>query len=283
MQNYWAIVPAAGIGRRMGSATPKQYLPLNGTPILQHTLACLASHPAISGVLVALAPNDTWWPTLTLSSLILPTITNRKFHRASLSSGATSHKDSKANEIAARSAAPIYRVEGGAERCHSVLNALKAAMNPQIGAREKDWVLVHDAVRPCLRSTDIDRLIEELSDHPVGGLLGTRVRDTMKRTDTASDVIKTVDREGLWHALTPQMFRLGELSKALTTCIRRGITVTDEAQAMELELRARTPKDPAPRMVEGAGDNIKITRPDDLVLAEFYINHRKMDENTPEK
>nr|VFJ98264.1 MAG: 2-C-methyl-D-erythritol 4-phosphate cytidylyltransferase [Candidatus Kentron sp. H]VFJ98405.1 MAG: 2-C-methyl-D-erythritol 4-phosphate cytidylyltransferase [Candidatus Kentron sp. H]VFK03534.1 MAG: 2-C-methyl-D-erythritol 4-phosphate cytidylyltransferase [Candidatus Kentron sp. H] len=229
----------------MGGATPKQYLPLNGVPILQHTLARLANHPAIRGVIVALSADDSWWPTLTLATF----------------------------------AAPIHRARGGAERYHSVSNALQAAMTPEIGAKEEDWVLVHDAARPCLRQADIDRLITALHDHPVGGLLGNRVRDTMKRTDPeppgfggVASVVKTVDRADLWHALTPQMFRLGALSEALTTCAHRGVAVTDEAQAMELQAQASG--GPMPRMVAGAGDNLKITTPDDLALAAFCLREQ---------
>nr|VFK80131.1 MAG: 2-C-methyl-D-erythritol 4-phosphate cytidylyltransferase [Candidatus Kentron sp. SD] len=231
MVDYWAIVPAAGIGRRMGTTIPKQYLPLHGRPVLEHTLTRIAGHAR--AVVVALAPHDPWWPTLTLD-------TNT----------------------------PILSVPGGDERCHSVRNALeKLWKTPEIGAREDDWVLVHDGARPCVRGADIARLITELSDHPVGGLLGTRVRDTIKRAGPAGDIIKTVNREGLWHALTPQIFRIGQLSRALTNCIERGILVTDEAQAMEANHLA-------PRMVEGHGDNIKITKPHDLALAELYLRNR---------
>lgn len=238
-QNYWAIIPAAGTGRRMGNETPKQYLPINGIPILEHTVMRLAGHPAIAGVVVAIADNDLRWPALNLSF------------------------------AGKRDAAPVYRARGGAERCHSVRNALETALNPEIGAREEDWVLVHDAVRPCLSHGDIDRLMAVLSGHPAGGLLGIRVRDTMKHADASGCVTRTVDREGLWHASTPQMFRLGELAAALTVCIERAIIVTDEAQAMEL--RAAESGGPMPRVVEGADENIKITRPGDLALAEFYL------------
>ncbi|VFM96906.1 MAG: 2-C-methyl-D-erythritol 4-phosphate cytidylyltransferase [Candidatus Kentron sp. G] len=259
-QNYWAVVPAAGAGRRMGASIPKQYLPLNGRTVLEHTLARLANHPAIRGVVVALAADDIWWPTLTLSSPMT-------------GAGVVSTTEPLAEKTTAPGVtAPIYPVRGGPERCHSVLNALEAAMTPEIGAREEDWVLVHDAARPCLRSGDIGRLIAALSHHPVGGLLGNRVRDTMKRTGPENEVTKTVDREGLWHALTPQMFRLGRLSKALTACIDHGVTVTDEAQAIELQSEGA--RDGAPCVVEGASDNIKITRPDDLRLAAFYLQQQ---------
>nr|VFK57763.1 MAG: 2-C-methyl-D-erythritol 4-phosphate cytidylyltransferase [Candidatus Kentron sp. UNK]VFK69190.1 MAG: 2-C-methyl-D-erythritol 4-phosphate cytidylyltransferase [Candidatus Kentron sp. UNK] len=235
MTNYWAVVPAAGIGRRMGTAIPKQYLPLDGRPVLEHTLMRIANH--VRAVVVALAPHDRWWPTL--------------------------RPDANA---------PILSVTGGSQRCHSVSNALDMLWTtPEIGAQEEDWVLVHDAVRPCVRATDVERLIAELSEHPVGGLLGARVRDTIKRANPTGDVIETVDREDLWQALTPQIFRLGELSEALAYCTRRDILVTDEAQAMERNGLA-------PRMVEGHGDNIKITSPNDLTLAALYLRNQAVEQ-----
>ncbi len=223
---YWAVVPAAGAGRRMGSETPKQYLELNGRLVIDHTLQRLLDHPWISGVYVALSPDDGWWG-------------NSEFVR---------HPK-------------IVRVNGGAERCHSVLNALHLL---QQTAEAGDWVLVHDAARPCLQREDLDRLLEQLKDHPVGGLLGVPVRDTMKRTDGEGLVQETVSRDGLWHAYTPQMFRLGLLEQALEAALAKGELVTDDASAMELAGHV-------PKMVEGRSDNIKITRPGDLELAAFYL------------
>lgn len=224
---FWAIVPAAGMGTRMGSDVPKQYLKLGERTVLEHVLARLGNHPRISGVVVALAEDDPYWPEL--------------------------HPDS---------AAPVYPVTGGAERCHSVLNALNAL--PEEAAAD-DWVLVHDAARPCLRSADLDRLLDTLVQHPVGGLLGLPVADTMKRTDEEGRVLETVPRENLWRALTPQMFRLGPLRAALQQSLDHGCLVTDEATAMEY-------CGYRPLMVEGHSDNIKITRPEDLALAELYLS-----------
>jgi len=227
---YWAVVPAAGSGTRMSSQVPKQYLALAGKTVIEHTLARLAAHPLIAGIVVALAPSDTRWHELSL------------------------HLDK-----------PVLLADGGAERCYSVLNALSEL---QKHAQPDDWVLVHDGARPCLRLTDIDKLIAGLRDHPNGGLLAVPVRDTMKRADENSDVFETVDRKGLWHALTPQMFRLGELSDALIRAIDKGWLVTDEASAMESAGYK-------PHLVEGAADNIKITRPEDLVVAEFYLRRQE--------
>ena len=227
---YWALVPAAGVGKRMGSALPKQYLPLRGRTVLDHTLDRLLDHPRIEGVYLALSPDDGWWPD----------------------SGF--YKDPR-----------VTRVDGGSERCHSVLNALQALSRR---AAADDWVLVHDAARPCLRPSDLERLIEQLSAHPVGGLLGRPVHDTMKRAGPDRRIEATVPREGLWHAYTPQMFHLGPLRQALERALAEGRLVTDEASAMELA-------GDRPLLVEGAGDNLKITRPEDLALATFYLGQQQ--------
>ena len=224
---YWAVVPAAGVGRRMGAAIPKQYLPLAGRPVIEHTLACLLTHPALAGVCVAVGAQDAWW--------------------ANIEYAAHPH---------------LLRAEGGAERADSVLNALERLAGR---ADPADWVLVHDAARPCLRHTDIDRLIHEAGAHPVGGVLGVPVRDTMKHAGLDRGIRETVPREGLWHAFTPQMFRLGMLREALREALRAGLPVTDEASAMEH-------RGLAPLMVEGHPGNIKITRPGDLELAAFYLS-----------
>lgn len=224
--NYWALVPAAGIGSRMGSQRPKQYLHLHNKPILQHTLERL-NLPRIAGIVVCVAQDDPYWETLTLPM-------------------------------------PVMRVNGGAERCHSVLNGLQAL---QQQAQPDDWVLVHDAARPCVRQADLEKLMTELAHHPVGGLLAVPVRDTMKRADAKLEIVETVNREGLWHALTPQMFRLEALSNALQSLLSRGEHVTDDAQAME-KMGQR------PVLIEGHADNIKITHPQDLSLAELYLQQQ---------
>ena len=228
---YWALAPAAGAGKRMRTTIPKQYLPLVGRPVIAHALDALLNYPPVVGLVVAISPGDEWWP------------------------GVVAH-------IAMDK--PLRVVAGGAERCHSVLNGLEAL---QECAHPDDWVLVHDAARPCLTTGDLDRLLAELSDDPVGGLLAVPVRDTLKEVDNAGRVTATVDRSRLWHALTPQMFRLGMLHDALRTTLEAGRLVTDEAAAMEAAGFA-------PRLVEGRADNVKITRPEDLALAEFYLTRR---------
>jgi len=226
---YWAVIPAAGIGSRMASEIPKQYLEIAGKPILEHTVERFLQHPSIAGVVVAVSPDDQRWEQLNLT------------------------KDK-----------PLMIATGGLERCHSVLSALQTL---EKYADKKDWVLVHDAARPCLRSGDIDKLITEVSDHEVGGLLAAPVRDTMKR-GADHTVTETVERAGLWHALTPQMFHLHDLITALENTLQKGLVVTDEAQAMELMKLM-------PLLIEGHVDNIKITRPQDLDLASHYLESIK--------
>ncbi len=228
----WAVIPAAGVGRRMGSDIPKQYLELNGKTVIEHTIERLAGNGHISGIVVALSEGDPYWPTLELSL-----------------------------------DKPLYVVDGGAERCHSVLNALNHLEKECVG---EAWVLVHDAARPCIRQDDINHLIATLREHPVGGLLGLPVSDTVKRTDEKNCVRETIDRSHLWRALTPQMFRLSALRPALQTAIERGAGITDDASAMEGAGNS-------PLMVEGHGDNIKITRPQDLMLAALYMKQQEAD------
>ncbi len=226
---YWGVIPAAGKGTRMGAERPKQYLELAGRAVLEHTLERLAADSRIAGIVVALGSEDADWERLTSPAGV-----------------------------------EVRTVTGGAERCHSVLNALRSLVDR---AAADDWVLVHDAARPCLRPADLARLLDTLADDPVGGLLAVPVRDTMKRADAGDRVAETVDRGGLWHALTPQMFRLQALREALEAAIAAGVLVTDEAAAME---RAGH----HPRLVAGAGDNLKITRPEDLPLAAYYLAHQ---------
>ena len=229
-QKFWVIIPAAGIGSRMNADCPKQYLELNGKTVLEQTLDCFIHHPRISGVIVAIAEHDQYWRNLHFK-------TDR----------------------------PVMTVKGGTERCHSVLNAMQGLND---FADEQDWVLVHDAARPCLHKDDLDKLLITMATHPVGGLLGVPVHDTIKKIDPVNVVEETVDREYLWRALTPQMFRYGMLKNALNNALNDGYLVTDDASAIEHAGYA-------PLMLEGSSDNIKITRPEDLALAEFYLSQRK--------
>ncbi len=227
---FWVVIPAAGNGMRMGAALPKQYLPLAGRTVIEHSMGRLAMLPGVTGMVVVLAAEDPYWPSLKLQLSV-----------------------------------PVQRITGGAERCHSVLAALTWLLGV---ADAGDWVLVHDAARPCVRRADLLMLIETLVNDSVGGLLAIPARDTKKRADPAGRVLQTIDRTDLWKAQTPQMFRLGALHEALSGAIAAGALVTDEASAME-----RTGQ--MPRLVEGHNDNIKITRPEDLVLAEFYLSQQE--------
>ena len=233
----WAIVPAAGIGKRMQSDIPKQYLPLNGRPVLEYTVNTLLQNKNIAGLVVALQQDDIYWPHIRI--------------------------DSKK---------PVLQAVGGRERADSVLNALAELNHCQQFDAARDWVMVHDAVRCCLRQDDIDRLVSEVADDGNGGLLALPVRDTMKRQaagSSPSTVAATVDRENLWHALTPQYFPAIALKKALEDAHVSGQSVTDESSAMELAGFS-------PILVQGHEDNIKITRPDDLRLAGLYLEAQRL-------
>ncbi|WP_313515597.1 2-C-methyl-D-erythritol 4-phosphate cytidylyltransferase [Pseudomonas sp.] len=220
LPNFWAVIPAAGVGARMRADRPKQYLPLAGRTLLEHTLDCFLDHPALRGLVLALGRDDPHWPTLACAS------------------------DPR-----------IRRADGGVERADSVLNALVRL--EQLGAAPDDWVLVHDAARPNLARSDLDRLLGELGDDPVGGLLAVPARDTIKLAGVDGKVERTLDRQLIWLAFTPQMFRLGALRRALEQGLAKGAAITDEASAMELA-------GAVPRLIEGRADNLKVTRPEDL-------------------
>lgn len=217
---FWLVIPAAGVGARMGADRPKQYLQVAGRSILEHTLACFLDHPGLLGAVVCLAVDDPYWPSLALA------------------------RDPR-----------ICRADGGRERADSVLAGLRALQ--LAGAAQDDWVLVHDAARPNLARSDLDRLLDTLATDPVGGLLAVPARDTLKRADAAGRVAQTVDRAVIWQAYTPQMFRLGDLREALDAALAACVPITDEASALEWAGKA-------PRLVEGRADNLKVTRPEDL-------------------
>jgi len=231
--SIWAVLPAAGIGKRMQSDIPKQYLPLAGVTVIENTIARLLSSDKIAGLSISIRQDDPYWP-----------------------------------EISINSDKPVVLAEGGVERCDSVLNAMKALSERDDFDLDNDWVLVHDAVRACIRADDIERLIEQASTTESGGLLALPVRDTMKRAGDAQSVQSTVDRENLWHALTPQLFPFRALQEALTKAMEEGVTITDESSAMEHAGYS-------PKLVEGHEDNIKITRPDDLRIAELFMADQK--------
>ncbi|MGF1753206.1 2-C-methyl-D-erythritol 4-phosphate cytidylyltransferase [Vibrio makurazakiensis] len=236
-QSIIAIVPAAGVGSRMQADRPKQYLTIQSQTILEHTVYKLLSHSQVSKVIVAISDGDPYFPKL----------------------GISQNPD-------------VIRVEGGSERADSVLSALNYVQQHELG----EWVMVHDAARPCVQLSDVDKLISESIVHPVGGILASPVRDTMKRgisqrspsNQGAQSIDTTVDRVNLWHALTPQMFRSQALHNALAEALEHQVAITDEASAMEW-------KGHSPLLVTGRSDNFKITQPEDLALAEFYLSQNK--------
>ena len=226
----WVVVPAAGSGRRMGSTQrPKQYLELAGRTVIEWALAPFLHLERCERIVVVLAQDDSYW-----------------------------------RELAVNNHPRVLRAPGGDERAHSVAEGLRALEGL---AAPEDWVLVHDAARPCLSDEDLFHLIAALADDPVGGLLATRVVDTLKKADEAGYVAATLSRESLWRAMTPQMFRYGVLERALAESLRQGLCPTDEAQSVEL-LGLR------PKLVSGSVDNIKITTLEDLDHAQRILAGR---------
>jgi 2-C-methyl-D-erythritol 4-phosphate cytidylyltransferase len=232
MQNFhprhYAIVPAAGSGSRMGGAQPKQYLELLGKPLIRHTLEVLCTTPEIDKVFVVLSVGDAEWGRHDWSALGPKLV-------------------------------PLFC--GGATRADSVLSGLRAIARE---AEQTDWVLVHDAARPCLARWHIEKLIRELAHDEVGGLLAIPVADTLKRADSVHHVLETVPRDSLWQAQTPQMFRYVMLRRALEAATH----VTDEASAIEAAGLH-------PKLIEGDATNLKVTYPLDLHLAEWILNNRE--------
>jgi len=231
-QPFVAVVPAAGVGKRMLANCPKQYLTIDNKTILEHTIGRLLSHPLINKVIIALGENDEYFPQTSL-----------------------------ANNI------DVEIVIGGKERVNSVLAGLKA-IDPQ----HYSWVLVHDAARPCVSHDDISTLVRHCLEKQVGGLLASPVRDTMKRSVSSdldeNQILNTVEREKLWHALTPQMYKVSELKEAIINGLSNGAELTDESSAIE---QANLPS----LLISASSENIKITHPDDLALAAFFLAKQK--------
>jgi 2-C-methyl-D-erythritol 4-phosphate cytidylyltransferase len=261
----WLVLPAAGIGSRMQADRPKQYLSMTvkgiTKTVIEHTLDHVLAYTFSSSsnstgigfykAVVVVTKGDPYWQEISIA---------------------------RGYDIDER----ILVVEGGSERCYSVLNALNTIHEIELQNKElkinknssaQAWVAVHDVARPCLSYDDLDTLFLALENHSDGGILATPVRDTMKRGIASVDAVDqnvasidhTVDRDQLWHALTPQMFPLESLLKNLQSALADGFEVTDEASAME-HAGAK------PKLVSGRSDNLKITRPEDLKLAEFYLN-----------
>jgi 2-C-methyl-D-erythritol 4-phosphate cytidylyltransferase len=231
---YWLVMPAAGVGRRFGDQTPKQYADLHGRTVIEWALAVFLADQRCEGAAVVIASGDPHWPAVArrLSESPLP-------------------------EVPGWSPPEIITAPGGTDRASSVRNGLAA-----LGGRAQpdDWVLVHDAARPCISAADRDRLLVEVHSHSVGGLLAAPAADTLKRVTAAQEITETIDRSCLWRALTPQMFRYELLCQALDKALAAGRSPTDEAQAVEW-------MGERPLVVEGSASNIKITSAADLVTA----------------
>lgn len=231
-QQFIVVVPAAGVGKRMLASCPKQYLTIGNQTILSHTVNRLLSHKNITKVILALSDDDDYFPQSALAN--------------------------NPN---------IIRVSGGKDRVDSVLSGLQVI-------NDQEWVLVHDAARPCVTHDDIDKLIQQCLSNNNGGLLSAPVVDTMKlaidkNSNETTGVRETIDRSHLWHAFTPQMFKVTDLKHAIEQAQKKGLVITDESSAIEsIGLPCL--------LVSGRRDNIKITRPEDLVLADFYLKQQHL-------
>jgi 2-C-methyl-D-erythritol 4-phosphate cytidylyltransferase len=229
-EKVWAIVPAAGTGTRMGSHLPKQYLPLLGKTVIEHTLQRLLKVEGVEGVVVALNARDQQFSRL-------PVANDKKIHTTI----------------------------GGRERSDSVLSALESL---QKKAKLSDWILVHDAARCCIHSAVIQTLLTTLASDDVGGILGVPASDTLKQVGEDQEILLTLNRSVIWQAQTPQLFRYGVLREALQSALQKKQTVTDEASAIELAGYK-------PKIVMGHHDNIKITHPEDLIIAETILRKQE--------
>ncbi|MGO2306966.1 MAG: 2-C-methyl-D-erythritol 4-phosphate cytidylyltransferase [Providencia sp.] len=228
-----ALIPAAGIGSRMNADCPKQYLQIAGKTIIEHTINALLLNPLIQCIIVVLSAEDDYFQQLEIA------------------------KETR-----------IITVIGGKERADSVLAGLDfLAKNADY---LNSWVLVHDAARPCLHQDDLNQIIQLATNKDCcGGILAAPVRDTMKRSVKIDQLIDhTVEREALWHALTPQFFPLLLLRDCLSKALKEKTIITDEASALEY-------CGYQPKLVVGRADNLKITQPEDLALAEFYLSRIK--------
>lgn len=222
----WGVLPAAGTGSRMGSELPKQYMEIAGVTLLEHSLRALLASDRVAGVVVVLHAQDE-----------------------------------RAGDIKLLQDPRVSCTVGGAERSDSVLAGL-AALQDKAG--DGDWVLVHDAARPCLQLADLERLMDALWHSSVGGILAEAIVDTVKLADSEGSVARTLDRSLLWRAQTPQMFRLAALQRALVQAKQQALPITDESSAMELAGQVV-------QLVPGSSRNLKVTVPSDLELASWYL------------
>jgi len=230
VNSIWAVVPGAGAGRRLGGEIPKQYREIANAPLLEHTLRALLQSPDIRGIMVAVDPSDR-----------------------------------RADAIQSLADARVETTPGGAERSASVLAGLQALVDR---VTDDDWVLVHDAARPCLDYESLSGLIERARGCGEGVILAEPVADTLKRVDDKGGITDTVDRGDVWRAQTPQLFPFEQLHQALLACLNAGIPITDEAMAVE-RAGGRV------HVLAGPSSNIKVTVEADLAFAEQILRQRQ--------
>lgn len=229
---FWVVIPAAGQGSRAEQPVAKQYLDIQGKPLLSHTLGQLDRAALIGGMIVCIDRQDSGWSEIDVCM----------------------HKT------------PVHTVLGGDTRTQSVLNGL-SWLKSNAGLDDSDFVLVHDAARPCISPADIELLIQSCRGHACGGLLGLPVADTLKSVSCTGEVETTVERDSLWRALTPQMFRLGLLYTAIEQALKNKLKITDEASAMET-------MGWKPKMIKGRATNIKLTYPEDIALIDLFLREK---------
>ncbi len=233
-QKYYCIIAAAGSGQRMDGTIPKQYYPIAHQTILEYSVQPFLELPLIEQVVVVIAQEDHRFSSLPIA------------------------RHPKLNAVV-----------GGHERYHSVLAGLKEIAKT---AHEDDWILVHDAARPNIAYTDLNRLIKSVGQHPVGGVLGTPICDSLKKIDANHLISQDVQREQMWRAFTPQMFRFGLLKSCLEEALELGLAITDEASAL-------TRKGHPVIMVQGHSDNIKVTTPADYVTMKKLLLSNSLEDH----
>ena len=237
----WVVIPASGVGSRMQSTIPKQYLSVQGKTVLEHTVGRFFDIPEVVGIIVVVSELDSYWSAV---------------------------KNNLASNFKNKTAR-LYSTQGGSERSESVLNGL-AFLSDVLSVKSEQWVMVHDAARPCVNVMDVMTLLKEVRSNPDadGGILATPVKDTLKRARADGIVLETQARESLWQALTPQLFQLGALVESIQIAMKAGIAITDEASAMEFNHKQV-------QLVEGSSDNIKLTTPSDLKIIDFLLKDNK--------
>jgi 2-C-methyl-D-erythritol 4-phosphate cytidylyltransferase len=263
----WVVMPAAGAGSRMQAIVPKQYLSINGAAIIEHAIKVFLDNHEIQRIMIPLAENDQSFSQLNIA----------KNRRVATTAGGSSRAHSVLNGLNALSAEGSHLLVKDSESLvkdsESLVKDSESLVkdspslvkdSPSL-VKDSDWVLVHDAARPCLSSALLEHLIDSLRDDEVGGILAVPAKDTLKRASKTQTIMATVDRSDIWQAQTPQMFRYGILKAALTSAIEQNLNITDEASALEY-------MGYQPKLVVGDAKNLKVTTPEDLALAEFLLS-----------